>query len=64
MRGAVIAWVLVRVLFFTVLALTFFVLGFLGYFTIPFFLFALALVLFAGTRYLAHARRAEPPRSP
>lgn len=59
-RGIVTVWVLARVLFFTIFALSLFILGFLGYFTVPFIFIGIALALFIAVNTAMRIGRSGP----
>jgi len=63
LMGISLGWTLVRVVMFTVFALSLFVLAFLGYFIVPFVFLGVALILFTlGLRIHPTSGKYERPR--
>lgn len=56
LRSVLTVWILARVFFFTLFGLSLFILGFLGYFTLPFLFIGIALLLFVIVNTLMRTR--------
>lgn len=63
LRGLALLWVLGRVAIFVTLALSLFLVAFLGYFTLPFLFLGVALVVLAAGRGHHLARRLRRGRT-